>query len=116
MKTPKHPKKASLTLRIKSRIYRYTGFFLANSEQLEYVTSEEFWKEFSKIAKHPKNDMSMYNIQGLLIGSWQAHHGFTRPWNYGFLRRFTWFGRLWPVRFFYYMKTNLQAIWWDIKK
>jgi len=117
MKTPKHPKKAPLVLRIKSRIYRYTGFFLAHYEEVEYMSSEEFWKQFYKVYKHPKNDMSMRNIQGLLIGSWQAHHGFARPFSHsGLMSRFTWFGCLWPIRFYYYMKTNLQSIWWDIQK
>jgi hypothetical protein len=66
-------------LKLKSIIYRYLGIFLADREELEYVDSEIYWKQFMKIIKKKSNDMSPRDIHGLLIGSWQAHHGFARP-------------------------------------
>ncbi len=68
-------------LKLKSIIYKYTGWYLADSEELEYITSKEFWKEWRQIASAEDNDMSPRDIQGLLIGSWQAKHGFARRWN-----------------------------------
>lgn len=41
-----------------------------------YVQSKEFWKAFRKIVLAKSNDMSMSEVQGLLIGSWQCDHGF----------------------------------------
>lgn len=52
---------------------------MASKEELNYVTSQKFWKSFMKIAKDHKNDMSCNDIQFLLIGLWQIKHGFGRP-------------------------------------
>jgi hypothetical protein len=67
-------------LKIKAFIYQRTGIYLANKEELEYVTSKEFWKHFKKIVLHKKNDLNMETVQGLLIGLWQSKHGFYRTW------------------------------------
>lgn len=71
-------------LKIKSLIYRYTGIYLANKEENDYITSKEFWKSFLKMVKNnkkaPKGDkMSALNIQGLLVGLWQSKNGLARP-------------------------------------
>ena len=71
-------------LKIKSFIYRKTGVYLAHKEELEYITSKEFWKTFLKIAGHEENDMAPRDIQGLLIGMWQADHRFVRRYREGF--------------------------------
>jgi hypothetical protein len=67
-----------LALRIKAAIYRYTGIYLAHKEELEYVCSEDFWKRHSKLVRS-SNYVDSKNIQGLLIGMWQAKRGFYRP-------------------------------------
>lgn len=74
-------------LKLKSLIYKKTGIYLADKEELEYIKSKEFWKIFLKMAKNPKNDMGFRDIQGLLIGMWQANHGFCRPISRKHLRR-----------------------------
>jgi hypothetical protein len=68
-------------LKLKSIIYRYTGVYLANQEENDYLTSMEFWKSFNEYRSHEENDMCDYNIQGLMIGSWQSNHGFCRPYS-----------------------------------
>lgn len=70
-----------MILKIKAKIYQWFGIYLANKEELEYIKSDEFWKEFKRIYKHKDNDMSFSDIQGLLIGMWQCNskHLFARP-------------------------------------
>lgn len=68
-----------MVLKIKAFIYQKTGIYLAHKEELEYITSKEFWKGFTKILKNSKkNDLSPQNMQGILIGLWQCKHGFYR--------------------------------------
>lgn len=64
-----------MVLKLKSFIYRLTGIYLANKEELEYVTSKEFWRAFKKI-----KDKTLSNQvkQGILIGLWQCEHKFYR--------------------------------------
>lgn len=68
-------------LKIKAFIYQKTGIYLADKEELEYITSKAFWKEFIRIYTHKANDMGPRDVQGLLIGSWQCRHGFYRAFN-----------------------------------
>jgi len=75
--------KKNLVLKLKSVFYRYTGIFLANSEQLDYIDSDAYWKEFRETSVL-FDDMDDRQVHGLLIGSWQCHHKFYRP--YSFLR------------------------------
>lgn len=67
-----------MIIRAKSWIYRKFGIYLAHKEELEYVTSKEFWKDIVKLYKHKDNDMSFMDLQGLLIGMWQVKHKFYR--------------------------------------
>ena len=64
-------------LKLKVIIYRYAGIYLAYKEELEYITSEPYWKRFMEIAADDDCDYSASDIQGILIGSWQAANGFT---------------------------------------
>lgn len=67
-----------MILKLKALLYRHTGIYLANREELEYLKSEEFWKEFRKICVRKTNDLTLADIQGLLLGLWQAENGFYR--------------------------------------
>lgn len=67
-----------MKLAIKAWIYQKTGIYLAQKEELEYITSDSFWRRFRKIYMHKDNDMGMGNVQSLLIGSWQCEQGFYR--------------------------------------
>lgn len=69
-----------MTLKLKAKIYRYTGIYLAHKEENAYLDSIEFWESFQRMIAHPKHDMCLRNTAGLLIGIWQADHGFTRPY------------------------------------
>lgn len=72
-------KKSDLILKIKGYIYCYTGIYLAKKEELEYVTSKEFWKQFDKFySKRKKHKLSSETIQSILIGLWQAKYKFYR--------------------------------------
>ena len=74
-------------LKLKSKIYKYTGIYLADREENDYLKSDEFWKRFIKIIKSKNNDIGPRNVQGILIGMWQAHNGFARPYSFLRLRR-----------------------------
>lgn len=67
-----------MILRIKVFIYQRTGIYLAHMEELRYIKSESFWKQFWEIEDSENNDLSARDIQGLLIGSWQCGNGFYR--------------------------------------
>lgn len=69
-----------MILKIKAFIYRLTGIYLAYREESEHLCSVEFEEGLDRIMNHPENNMSAYNATGLLIGMWQAKHGFTRRW------------------------------------
>lgn len=100
-----------MILKLKALFYKYTGLYFASKEELDYITSNEFWKRLSKTLKHPKNDMSARNVQGLLIGLWQADHGFARPMaSVGRFRKPKLFWK--TVNWF---ATLLIVIKWDIK-
>jgi hypothetical protein len=66
-------------LKLKARIFWYFGIFLADREENDYLQSKEFWESFFKIYSDPDNDMDVQDIQGLLLGLWEANYGFARP-------------------------------------
>jgi hypothetical protein len=63
-------------LSVKAWFYRVTGIFLAYKEMYEFIDSERYWAEWQS-AYSPNT--SLRDIHGLIIGSWQAKHGFARP-------------------------------------
>jgi hypothetical protein len=78
------------------------------------MESMEFWKKFTKIARKKNNDMSPRNIQGLLIGSWQADHGLSRAWaSFGMFRRPKWFWGVvnWFATLFVTIKWDIERLW-----
>ncbi len=97
-------------MKLKAIIYRYTGVFLANQEQLEYLESEEFWAQFVKLCKS-KTRGSFRDTQGLLIGLWQADRGFARP--------YSWFNRFRKPRWFWsainWIATLGIVVKWDVQ-
>ena len=62
----------------KAHAYRYLGVYLATTEENDYIQSKEFWSDFLNHINHPENDMEPIDIQGLLIGLWQAERGYCR--------------------------------------
>lgn len=74
-----------MILRIKSFVYRHTGFFLAHKELLDYIKSHAYWQAHNRILRNPKNNLDSRIIQSILIGMWQVDHGFYR--SYSFTRR-----------------------------
>jgi hypothetical protein len=66
-------REAMSILKIKAKLYQWTGIYLADSEELDYIKSKEFWRAFKKIKRLNDRDK-----QGLLIGLWQYKHGFYR--------------------------------------
>lgn len=72
-------------LKLKSQVYRYTGIYLAEKEENEFLTSDAFWENFEKaIGSSKKNITSDYfkTIQGVYLGIWQSGNGFTRLFNH----------------------------------
>jgi hypothetical protein len=101
------------TLKYKSFVYRYTGVYLANREEKDYIKSEVFWDKFRKIIFSPENGMSDRSIQKFLVGIWQSEHGLARPMlPFGWRRRRLWYWK--PViaitTFFLAAKTDLMAL------
>jgi len=101
---------------MKAKIYQYTGIYLANKEELEYIQSKEFWKSFTKMATHKDNDMSPRDIQSLLIGMWQADRGYTRPMPRFYFNSFKkprlfWKSLNWFATLYLVIKWDLQKLW-----
>lgn len=80
-------------LKFKALVYWYTGIYLARKEENEYLQSKEFWKSLAKLLNGKDKDFqNPRNAQGLLLGLWQAKHGFARPrslWE-SYFRRMQW--------------------------
>lgn len=88
-------------LKLKAKIYYYTGIYLAHKEENEYLQSKEFWKSFAKLMNGKDKDFrNPQNAQGLLIGLWQAKHGLCRPWNSwtSWQRRIKWRFKAWLMK------------------
>lgn len=60
-------------------VYRLTGYYsnYARIKEYEYIRTR-YWHA-AKMYIHPENDMYLEDIIGIEIGSWQAKHGFYRP-------------------------------------
>ena len=69
-------------IKLKAWFYRKTGIYLAHKEELEYITSKEFWNEYRSMARIKSNGLLGRDLQGLLIGCWQAKHGFYRSFKF----------------------------------
>lgn len=108
------------SLRLKSTIYKYLGVYLAEKEENDYLQSKEFWKSWSKQMAHPENDMSPRNVQGLMIGIWQADHGFTRPMSRLSLRSYKyrkfWYFLGWFDCLFLTIKWDLEKLFRKVRK
>lgn len=88
-------------LKIKAKIYYYTGIYLAHKEENDYLQSKEFWKGMAKLMSgNDKDFQNPRNAQGLLIGLWQAKHGLCRPWSLwdSYLRRMKWRVKAWMIK------------------
>lgn len=86
-----------MILKIKAKIYQLTGIFLAQKEQDEYKNTPAFKIEADNILNYPEQDMNLEEIEGILIDSWQAEHGFHRRFvtRYPFGIKHKWRGRKW---------------------
>lgn len=104
----------SILRRLKVKIYHYTGIYLFHREELEYLTSKKFWKDFPKQLKHMK-DMSPRDVQGLMIGLWQCELNLARPlvhWSYKVHGT-----PLYPIaKFLENIHCALRQLKWDILK
>ena len=65
-------------IEIKAKIYRLTGIYLLEKEEAEYVSSQEFQKEFEEKKVVLGEFMSDENIKSLMIGMWQSKHRICR--------------------------------------
>jgi hypothetical protein len=100
-------------LKIKAIIYRYTGIYLAETEENVYIQSKEFWKEWSERMAHPENDMRPRDIQGLMIGMWQARYGFVRHMSRLYFRSYK-YRRFW--NFLAWFEVFFTSLKWDLKR
>lgn len=69
-----------MILKLKAFIYRLTGFYFARNDEIRYLESDEFLNEFKRMNNHPSNTFDAHAIRGILIGSWQAKHGFYKKY------------------------------------
>lgn len=80
-------------LKLKGKIYQYFGINLACKEENDYLTSDEFWKEFNRIQKkqnklkNNRDKLSNQTIQGILLGRWESEHGFYTFFVWGRFKR-----------------------------
>lgn len=109
-----------MKLKIKAFIYRYTGIYLAYKEELQYITSKEAWAEYKRMSKRKKLDLKERNLQGLLIGLWQAEHGFSRPASFLEYKLIVYKYEYPLLKPLIALVVNLDIIWknlsWDLKK
>lgn len=88
-------------LKIKAKIYYYTGIYLAHKEENKYLESAEFWRSMHKITNGKDKDLrNPRQAQSLLISLWQVKNGFCRPmsfWNF-FIRQVKWRMKAWIIK------------------
>ena len=75
-------------LKIKSLIYRYFGIYLAEKEEIAYMRSKEGLREINEMALCLENQEI---AQDIVLGTWQADNGFTRPLSFLRLNNPEWF-------------------------
>jgi len=65
-------------LKIKAKIYQYTGIFLARKELNKYLESQDFKDEVRRMSSYDDGGpvFSEQECKDLLTGSWEAHYGF----------------------------------------
>lgn len=107
-------------LKLKRLFYRYTGVYFGHKEENKYIDSKEYWDQFIKIAKNPKNDMSLRDIHGLMVGMWQTNNGFTRPskWMRHWRKRPRFFFKFifWFVDLYLVVKWDLEELYRKLRK
>lgn len=67
-------------LKLKAKVYQYTGIFLAQKELGLYTNSQDFNDEVRRMVAYD-DGLPVYDVEetkSLLIGSWEAHYGFYR--------------------------------------
>lgn len=69
-----------MILKIKVLIYKLTGKYLAEKEEIKYLQSNEFLIDFHRMYNHPNNTFGEHTIRSALIGSWQAKNGFHKKY------------------------------------
>lgn len=103
-----------MLLRIKSIIYKYTGLYLARKEEWAYYLSREYQQEYNKCMAHtltdPDDALDAEDVHGLLIGSWQAHHGFHRPMSFIQYKH-----PRWVFRIIGWFEVLFIVLKWDVK-
>lgn len=74
-------------LKVKAKIYQYTGVFLASKEREAYVNSDAYRDEFRRMIGYddygPK--YTAEQCKDILVGAWEGHYGFhsyvsIKPW------------------------------------
>jgi hypothetical protein len=66
-----------MSLKLKARIYRYTGIYLAKREEAMLPTTAEYWKMYTSYSLD-NQDLHHIAKHGYIVGSWHAQHGFVR--------------------------------------
>lgn len=67
-------------LKLKVKIFQYTGLYLATREELKHLTSKETIREIEKQFQDPDNDFTLEELIDIEIGTWQLQHGFGTPY------------------------------------
>lgn len=68
-------------MKIKAWIYQKTGLYFAHKEELAYIHSEDYWAKFADIGAELSDELTLRDIHGVVVGLWQAKHGFYRTLN-----------------------------------
>lgn len=66
-------------LKLKSLIYRFTGLYLAQAEENEYMASVEAYKKVRGLNKKDVG-LPLNSARKLVIGLWQADNRFVREY------------------------------------
>ena len=69
-----------ISLKTKSRIYRYTGIYLASKEEQAHLELPTTKLQIFKIhGSETWGEPSLDDAKGIATGLWQVEHGFYRP-------------------------------------
>lgn len=73
-------------LKLKAKVYQYTGLYLAKNEECSFLKSPKFWRSFNRI-QDPEfrfnsakaNVIVNKEYQHILLYKWRTDNGFMRP-------------------------------------
>lgn len=68
-----------MLIKLKARLYRYTGVYIAEKDEKKYLLSQNYWKDYKQIRSEYKKLYTPDEYKEILLNAWNYNNGFVRP-------------------------------------